>query len=235
MTKYRKKRVVDNTSNYEEAVNFCQNSDEDFEISDVERNSISSGTPPSVENYKLENCSLFSKTKPNKLQRCSKNKGFIKENFKIVNRNLDFLKFCDIRKSTISPFPYHTPNKICMLESLSGNRLFRIDVYSEGLTIGRSSESNFPSNMNHCKLLILSRNHACIYCKYDNFGSIKNIYLVDCGSVNGTFVNNKKIKHVILKNGDIVSFGSKCKFNEKCMNTSAILSEHNPWTYRIII
>ncbi|OII78240.1 FHA domain-containing protein [Cryptosporidium andersoni] len=235
MTKCRKKRIVDNTSNYEEVVNFCQNNEENLEVSDIERNSISSGSPPSVENYKLENCSLFSKTKLNKLQKCSKNKEFVKEDVKIVNRDLDFLRSYDIRNSTISPFPYHTPNKICMLESLSGKRLFRIDVCSEGLKIGRSSESDLPSNINHCKLLILSRNHACIYCKYDNFGSIRNIYLVDCGSVNGTFVNNKKIKHVILKNGDIISFGSKYKYNEKCTNISAILSEYNPWTYRIII
>lgn len=110
-------------------------------------------------------------------------------------------------------------NPVCILEQIhtdnknSGKKVL-IQVGNSGLKIGRNSDCDFPGKMVPNKsLLRLSRNHAYLYAKKNNKGK-DQIYLVDCNSVNGTYVNNIRIKNKILKSNDILSFGEKDDDND---------------------
>lgn len=89
---------------------------------------------------------------------------------------------------------------IAQLVHISGPLKGEIQEFSEPeITIGRhpSCLVRFPAD-----LVLISRNHAGIVREGNTFR------LVD-SSTNGTFVNGKRIKEVVLKNGDVITLGER--------------------------
>lgn len=75
-----------------------------------------------------------------------------------------------------------------------------VDEYSlnkRRVTIGRKHDCDIRLN---CKNA--SRHHAQI------FTVLKDDYVLDLDSMNGTFVNRKRVKKYSLENGDIITIGS---------------------------
>ncbi|KAJ1610503.1 forkhead associated domain (FHA) containing protein [Cryptosporidium canis] len=104
---------------------------------------------------------------------------------------------------------------VCILEQIPGNgsngskKRLSVQIGSGGLKIGRSRDCGFPGKLIPKKnLLKLSRNHAYIYVKKNSQGK-NQAHIVDCNSMNGTYVNNVKIRNKILESDDILSFGCK--------------------------
>jgi pSer/pThr/pTyr-binding forkhead associated (FHA) protein len=66
------------------------------------------------------------------------------------------------------------------------------------LTVGRTAESDFcvPSTL-------VSRDHARILV------STNSVTLVDVGSVNGCFVNQRQVKKQVLRDGDVLRFADR--------------------------
>lgn len=128
-------------------------------------------------------------------------------------------------------------NPICILEHIPTNekkskKKILVQVGNCGLKIGRNSDCDFPGKIVPNKnLLKLSRNHAFIFVKKDSQGK-DQICLVDCNSVNGTYVNNIKIKNQILNSNDILSFGYKDEDEPGINNNS---SGENYWKFKVIL
>lgn len=132
----------------------------------------------------------------------------------------------------------HVMDPVCILEQVPpvgrghSNKKAFVQVGSCGLKIGRSSDCRFPGNLAPKKnLLRLSRSHAYIYVKKNGQGN-NQIHIVDCNSVNGTFVNNLKIKHKILKSNDIISFGSTDLDSKETKQPTNFGSE---WKFKVIL
>lgn len=83
--------------------------------------------------------------------------------------------------------------RLTILAGKLKNKRYRID---DKLTIGRSSE-----NIVNLKSLSVSRQHALIQ------KQVTGTTIEDLSSVNGTFVNGKKVKRQKLKSGDIIRIG----------------------------
>ena len=65
------------------------------------------------------------------------------------------------------------------------------------MTIGRAADQN-----------ILPLNDGGVSTKHCEIRAIQGGYqLVDTGSKNGTFVNDKRVKEKALANGDLIAFG----------------------------
>ncbi|KAF7458840.1 forkhead associated domain (FHA) containing protein [Cryptosporidium felis] len=148
-----------------------------------------------------------------------------------INTRIDL-----INSSIESIIDSNNSDSICILERISkGDESSKIKSYicigSNGLKIGRSPDSDFPgagiTNKKH--LIRISRNHAYIYVKNEN--GRKVICLVDCNSANGTFVNNKRIKSHILRENDILSFGSTKNTRDRLKKGH---KEEFSWIFRVI-
>ncbi|OII75459.1 forkhead associated domain-containing protein [Cryptosporidium ubiquitum] len=139
-------------------------------------------------------------------------------------------------------------NPVCILEHIHTNsknskKKILVQVGNSGIKIGRNPDCDFPGKTTPNKnLLKLSRNHAYIFVKKNSQGK-DQICLVDCNSVNGTYVNNVKIKNKILNSNDILSFGYK---DEDNLNFEDRLSKNNPeinktsssenyWKFKVIL
>ena len=72
----------------------------------------------------------------------------------------------------------------------------RFLITGEGATIGRSTESAIFLDD-----VTVSRSHAVIARSGDSF------QLRDCGSLNGTYVNNNSVTVIVLKTGDEIQIG----------------------------
>ncbi len=83
--------------------------------------------------------------------------------------------------------------RLTILAGKLENKRYRID---DKLSIGRSSE-----NIVNLKSLSVSRQHALIQ------KQVTGTYIEDLSSVNGTFVNGKKINRKKLQSGDIIRVG----------------------------
>jgi len=70
-------------------------------------------------------------------------------------------------------------------------------VHKVPVTLGRDAISDISITDTR-----MSRQHAMLFFYSPDF------YLKDLGSTNGTFVNDKRIKQAIIKNGDKVKVGS---------------------------
>ena len=70
---------------------------------------------------------------------------------------------------------------------------------NEDITVGRSLSSGIFLND-----MTVSRNHCVIECRADGY------YVVDQGSFNGVWVNNRNVHEACLKNGDRVNVGTFC-------------------------
>ncbi|KAH8582931.1 forkhead associated domain (FHA) containing [Cryptosporidium sp. chipmunk genotype I] len=140
-------------------------------------------------------------------------------------------------------------NPVCILEYIPTNnknlgKKILFQVGNSGLKIGRNSDCDFPGKIVPNKdLLKLSRNHAYIYVKKNSQGK-DQIYLVDCNSVNGTYVNNIKIKSQILNSNDVLSFGNKDEdnntgfkpeFSKKKQGISDISTSGNHCKFKVIL
>lgn len=81
------------------------------------------------------------------------------------------------------------------------------------IPIGRASKSESKNlapaeNNGWFESRVMSRNHAMLRASLQN----EDIYVCDCGSMHGTFVNQKKIPvdhDVTIRNGDILMFGNE--------------------------
>ena len=107
----------------------------------------------------------------------------------------------------------YPPVIIVQLVHIYGPMKGKIDEFSEGaISIGRNPGSSlcFP-----LELTVLSRRHAEII-------RDGNLFKLADYSNNGTFVNGKRIKEVILKDGDVIEFsdgGPKVSFLTRFTNT----------------
>ena len=93
---------------------------------------------------------------------------------------------------------------------LIGNRdgkELRFPLFKDRLTIGRTSNNDIQLNVQY-----ISRRHAVIVT--DN----ERTRVVDWGSKNGVFVNQKRIAEKFLENGDVVTIGTtKFTYEERLM------------------
>jgi len=91
----------------------------------------------------------------------------------------------------------------------------RLLLKYEGVTLstyplegGRISIGRLSGNDIHLDDPAISCQHACIVIEASTYlESIKDIYIEDLDSTNGTQVNDKKIKRVRLKHGDTIQIG----------------------------
>lgn len=121
------------------------------------------------------------------------------------------------------------PTTLASVTIMNGKQLGTCFSLSEG-------DKKIVGRDNSCQVQILdkgiSRNHSLIEWKGDHF------LLVDLGSTNGTFVNNKLVISRKLQDGDIVKIGQtelKFKENRPGLNSSASfvmedVVEHSPNT-----
>jgi len=130
-----------------------------------------------------------------------------------------------------SPYPPWLDGnlKIPVLTVVGGRSLGRV-IKVEGcdVVLGRGSD---------VQVVIadkgISRNHSKIFCRDDE------LWIIDLGSTNGTFVNDERIKQpVVLKQGDyvriglttILRFGYHDKFDEKIREKLYDLATRDPLT-----
>src|SRR5437660_7650459 len=71
-----------------------------------------------------------------------------------------------------------------------------IELTADAMTVGRGSS---------CQIQVtdagVSSKHAKVYCENNQF------YVMDLGSTNGTYVNDKDVDRQALEDGDVVTFG----------------------------
>src|SRR5260370_7309266 len=83
------------------------------------------------------------------------------------------------------------------LRSLSGSlENQEIELTPDAMTVGRSSACNIKIGDAG-----VSSKHAKIWCEDGEY------YLMDLGSTNGTFVNDKDVLREKLTDGDVITFG----------------------------
>jgi len=92
-----------------------------------------------------------------------------------------------------------------LLIGKADGRELRFPLFKKRLTIGRTSHNDIQLNIQY-----VSRRHAVISTEQ---GKTR---VIDWGSKNGVFVNNKKVTEKILKSGDMVSIGmADFKYQER--------------------
>ncbi len=90
-----------------------------------------------------------------------------------------------------------------LLLKYEGVTLSTYKLKGERISIGRLSSNDIQLDDP-----AISGHHACIVIEISTYlESIKDIYIEDLGSTNGTQVNDRKIKRVRLKHGDIIQLG----------------------------
>lgn len=90
-----------------------------------------------------------------------------------------------------------------LLLKYEGVTLSSYKLKGETMTIGRLAENDIQLDDP-----AISGVHARMIIKSSEYlDSIKEIYLEDMNSTNGTLVNNEKVKNQLLKHGDIIQIG----------------------------
>ena len=86
-----------------------------------------------------------------------------------------------------------------------GTKKLRFPLFKDRLTIGRTAQNDIQLKAHY-----ISRRHAVVVTEGDT------TRVIDWGSKNGVFVNNKKVKEHFLSNGDIVTIGTvKFRYEER--------------------
>lgn len=83
-----------------------------------------------------------------------------------------------------------------LILSLDGSVIREIPLDKERVTIGRKAQNDIP-----IENLAVSGEHACIVT------ILKDSFLEDLGSTNGTLVNGNPVKKHILQNNDVIEIG----------------------------
>lgn len=78
-----------------------------------------------------------------------------------------------------------------------GDQLLRFPLFKDRLTIGRTNDNDIQLNANY-----VSRRHAVVQADGDA------TRVIDWGSKNGVYVNQRQVTEHFLKNGDIVTIGN---------------------------
>ncbi|MSO43099.1 MAG: FHA domain-containing protein [Candidatus Planktophila sp.] len=87
-------------------------------------------------------------------------------------------------------------DKAMILINRGENKGSRFLITHEGVTVGRS-----PSSAVFLDDVTVSRAHAVV----EKRG--KSFFLRDCGSLNGTYVNNESVSEIVLNSGDEIQIG----------------------------
>lgn len=95
-----------------------------------------------------------------------------------------------------------------LILSLDGSVIREIPLDKERVTIGRKAQNDIP-----IENLAVSGEHACIVT------ILKDSFLEDLGSTNGTLVNGNPVKKHILQNNDVIEIG---KYKLKYMVEAAM-------------
>jgi chromosome segregation ATPase len=97
-------------------------------------------------------------------------------------------------------------------------RELRFPLFKKRLTIGRTSHNDIQLNMQY-----VSRRHAVIS---TDQGKTR---VIDWGSKNGVFVNNRKVTEKILESGDLVSIGmADFKYEERTKRADLKVTDIRP-------
>lgn len=98
-----------------------------------------------------------------------------------------------------------------LILSLDGSVIREIPLDKERVTIGRKAQNDIP-----IENLAVSGEHACIVT------ILKDSFLEDLGSTNGTLVNGNPVKKHILQNNDVIEIGKyKLKYMVEASATPA--------------
>jgi predicted component of type VI protein secretion system len=105
-----------------------------------------------------------------------------------------------------SPHIQHTdptPQAGAVEGALAGQE-FGIPHTSEGLTLGRDTGNDVRLTED----TLVSRQHAQILCESEGW------VLYDRDSVNGVFINNRRVMRHVLRHGDIIQMGNtRCRYD----------------------
>src|SRR5438128_179341 len=103
--------------------------------------------------------------------------------------------------------------EVVLIVNEDRNRSRQIAIRSNRFTIGRSADNDLSVDDPG-----LSRRHALI----EIFDGVAEIS--DCGSQNGTFVNDRPIaESARLNDGDLISLGSVCNITVQVKNVRPVL------------
>ncbi len=108
---------------------------------------------------------------------------------------------------TMIPPTSNTPTphpKLVLVEGALAGQEFGIPPTSEGLTLGRDTGNDVRLTED----TLVSRQHAQILCESEGW------VLYDRDSVNGVFINNRRVMRHVLRHGDIIQMGNtRCRYD----------------------
>lgn len=84
-----------------------------------------------------------------------------------------------------------------LIASVEGVEVKHVYLTKNRTTLGRKDSNDIVLDN-----LVVSGNH-CVF----ELKGLADVYLEDLGSTNGTFVNNKRVKHQQLQDGDTIAIG----------------------------